>query len=37
MVKVKKNLVGEKFGKLIVIKQAEDYTYPDGKRLSRWL
>lgn len=36
MVKVRKSLIGEKFGKLTVLKQAEDYIYPNGNRLSRW-
>lgn len=36
MVKVRKSLIGEKFGKLTVLKQAEDYIYPNGNRLNRW-
>lgn len=37
MVKVKENLVGEKFGKLTVIEQAEDYVNPQGKHHAQWL
>ena len=37
MIKVKKNLVGQKFGKLIVIEQANDYVSPKGQHQSQWL
>lgn len=38
MVKVKRDLTGMVFGRLTVIKQAEDYVNPnDGKRVARWL
>lgn len=38
MVKVKENLVGKKFERLTVIKQAEDYVYPkSGKHEAQWL
>jgi len=35
-VKVRKDLTGLKFGKLTVIKQAEDYILPKGKHLANW-
>lgn len=37
MVKVKKDLTGQKFARLTVLCQAEDYIKPNGKRESRWL
>lgn len=37
MVQVKKDLTGSIFGRLRVIRQTEDYIYPDGKRSARWL
>lgn len=37
MVKVRNDLTGKRFGRLVVIVQAEDYIYPDGHRMSRWL
>lgn len=36
-VKVKDNLVGKKFNRLTVVDRADDYVYPDGKRIARWL
>lgn len=36
-VKVKDNLVGKKFNRLTVVSRADDYIYPNGKRLARWL
>lgn len=38
MVKVKKDLTGQKFGRLTVIRQAEDYVNPNtNEKSSRWL
>ena len=37
MIKVKNNLTGQRFGKLIVIKQTEDYVTPKGKHDAQWL
>lgn len=37
MVKVRKDLTGQKFGRLMVICQTEDYIRPDGKREAQWL
>ena len=37
MVKVKRNLTGLRFGKLVVIEQAEDYVSPKGKHEAKWL
>lgn len=37
MVKVKNDLTGKRFGKLVVIKQTDDYVSPKGERRSRWL
>lgn len=37
MVKVKNDLTGQQFGRLTVIKQAEDYMAPSGKHFARWL
>lgn len=36
MVKVKEDLTGRIFGRLRVIKQAEDYITPQGKHFSQW-
>lgn len=36
MVKVQKNLVGEHFGKLTVIRQVEDYVTPQGVHCAKW-
>lgn len=35
MVKVRKNLVGEKFGRLTVLYQTDDYVNPKGKTLRK--
>lgn len=37
MAKTSKSLVGEKFGKLTVLEQADDYISPSGYHMSRWL
>ena len=37
MVKVKEDLTGRIFGRLTVIKQAEDYVPPNGRPRSQWL
>lgn len=37
MVKTRKNLTGLRFGKLVVIKQTEDYVSPKGKHEAKWL
>lgn len=37
MVKVKNDLTGKKFGRLTVIKQAEDYISPSNKHYSQWM
>lgn len=37
MVKVRKDLSGLRFGKLVVIKQAEDYISPRGRHDANWL
>ena len=37
MVKVKKDLTGMRFGKLVVLEQAEDYIQPSGRRKAQWL
>lgn len=37
MVKVKEDLTGRRFGKLVVIKQDEDYVTPSGTVHARWL
>lgn len=34
MVKVKQNIIGEKFGRLRVLKRAEDYIKPNGKPIA---
>lgn len=36
MVKVKEDLTGRQFGRLIVLYQTEDYVTPQGKHHSRW-
>lgn len=37
MVKTRKDLTGLKFGKLLVIKQADDLIQPNGQHKARWL
>lgn len=37
MVKSKENLAGNKYGRLTVIEQTDDYVYPNGKRRAQWL
>lgn len=37
MVKVKNNLIGQRFGKLVVVKQVEDYISPNGWHGAKWL
>ena len=37
MVKVRRNLTGLRFGKLVVIEQAEDYISPKGRHEANWL
>lgn len=37
MVKVRKNLVGMRFGKLKVVEQVEDYTLKTGANYAKWL
>ena len=37
MVKVKKDLTGQKFGRLTVIEQVDDYISPKGQHQSQWL
>ena len=37
MVKVKDDLTGRIFGRLLVLKQADDYVHPNGSRRARWL
>lgn len=37
MVKVKEDLTGKIFGKLVVIKQVEDYVTPNGQHYDKWL
>lgn len=36
MVKVQKDLTGQRFGRLVVIKQAEDHIQPNGNRRAMW-
>lgn len=36
MVKVKRDLIGQKFGRLLVIKQADDYIQPNGTKRAMW-
>ena len=36
MVNVKKNLTGERFGRLTVIQQSDDYIDSKGKRIAGW-
>ena len=37
MVKVRKDLTGQKFGRLTVIRQVEDYVDTKGGHYARWL
>jgi hypothetical protein len=37
MVNVKEDLTGRIFGRLTVLRQVEDYIYPDGKHRAQWL
>lgn len=37
MLKTRKNLAGQTFGKLLVLEQVEDYISPQGKHYSQWL
>lgn len=37
MVKVRKDLTGQKFGRLTVIRQAEDYVDPKGRHCAKWI
>lgn len=37
MVKVKKDLTGRRFGKLVVLEQAEDHVDPSGCHVAQWL
>jgi hypothetical protein len=37
MVNVKRNLIGEVFGRLTVIEQVDDYVSPSGRHTARWL
>lgn len=37
MVKVKKDLIGQKYGRLTVIDRAEDYISPSGDHVACWL
>ena len=37
MVKVRKDLTGQKFGRLTVLCQTEDYITPKGKHNAQWL
>ena len=37
MVKVRKDLTGQRFGMLTVIKQIDDYITPNGRHHDRWL
>lgn len=37
MVKIKEDLTGKKFFRLIVVRQTEDYISPNGKHLARWI
>lgn len=36
MVKVKEDLTGRRFGKLVVVEQAEDYVSPKGQHQAQW-
>lgn len=36
-VRVRDNLIGRRYGKLVVINQTEDYVRPDGRREARWI
>lgn len=37
MVKVREDLTGKKFGRLLVLRQTEDYIYPSGQRKAQWI
>ena len=37
MVKIREDLTGKKFGRLTVIKQAEDYITPNNSKIAQWL
>jgi 6-phosphogluconate dehydrogenase (decarboxylating) len=37
MVKVKKDLTNKTFGRLLVLKQANDYVMKSGRREAKWL
>lgn len=37
MIKVRKDLTGQKFGRLTVVRQVEDYISPSGKHYAKWL
>ena len=37
MVKARINLTGQKFGRLTVLKQTEDYVSPKGTHYAQWL
>lgn len=37
MVKVKEDLTGKRFGRLVVIKRAEDYMAPNNLKIAQWL
>lgn len=37
MVKVRKDLTGQRFGRIVVIKQAEDRVYDNGRHIPQWL
>lgn len=37
MIKVKKDLTGKTFGRLVVLRQADDYVSPQGRHYARWL
>lgn len=35
-VSVRKNLIGKRFGRLVVLEQVEDYILPSNRRIARW-
>ena len=37
IVKIKKDLTGQRFGRLVVIKQVDDYVNPSGTHYAQWL
>lgn len=37
MINVKKNLIGQRFGKLVVIGRSEDYISPSGNKYIQWI